>query len=186
MSEVSRSAATCEADRFDFIVRLKPDRARIELFGELDSVTVPRLGRRIDGLLGRFEHLELDLTHLEFLGSAGITLFAGTATRAGGCGTVTLLHPRRGVQRILGAVTLPACVHIEAAPFLDGADRLHDQLERAIVSRASIEQAQGVIAEQAGVEMAEASSAMRAYARDANLRLTEVAATIVASQRSPD
>ena len=38
-----------------------------------------------------------------------------------------------------------------------------------------IEQAKGVIAERAGARLAEAFSRLRAYARNRNLRLTEVA-----------
>jgi len=38
-----------------------------------------------------------------------------------------------------------------------------------------IEQAKGVISERAGVDLAEAFSRLRAYARNHNLRLTDVA-----------
>jgi len=43
-----------------------------------------------------------------------------------------------------------------------------------------IEQAKGVVAERAGVDLAEAFSRLRAYARDGNLRLTDVAQAAVA------
>ena len=53
--------------------------------------------------------------------------------------------------------------------------RVNEQLTRALESRVVIEQAKGVIAERAGIDMAEAFSRLRRYARNHNLRLTDVA-----------
>ena len=55
------------------------------------------------------------------------------------------------------------------------AQRLNEQLSAALTSRVVIEQAKGVISERAGVDLAEAFSRLRAYARNHNLRLTDVA-----------
>jgi GAF domain-containing protein len=55
------------------------------------------------------------------------------------------------------------------------AERLNEQLSAALTSRVVIEQAKGVISERAGVDLAEAFSQLRAYARNHNLRLTDVA-----------
>ena len=55
------------------------------------------------------------------------------------------------------------------------AQRLNEQLSGALTSRVVIEQAKGVIAERAGVSLAEAFSRLRSYARNNNLRLTDVA-----------
>jgi GAF domain-containing protein len=55
------------------------------------------------------------------------------------------------------------------------AQRLNDQLSAALTSRVVIEQAKGVISERAGVDLAEAFSRLRAYARNHNRRLTDVA-----------
>jgi GAF domain-containing protein len=52
---------------------------------------------------------------------------------------------------------------------------LNEQLSHALTSRISIEQAKGVIAERAGIELAEAFSRLRRYARNNNRRLTDVA-----------
>jgi GAF domain-containing protein len=52
---------------------------------------------------------------------------------------------------------------------------LNDQLSHALTSRVAIEQAKGVIAERAGIDLAEAFSRLRRYARNKNLRLTNVA-----------
>jgi GAF domain-containing protein len=55
------------------------------------------------------------------------------------------------------------------------AQRLNEQLSAALTSRVVIEQAKGVISERAGVDLAEAFSRLRAYARNGSHRLTEVA-----------
>jgi GAF domain-containing protein len=55
------------------------------------------------------------------------------------------------------------------------AQRLNEQLSGALTSRVVIEQAKGVISERAGVSLAEAFSRLRTFARQRNLRLTDVA-----------
>jgi GAF domain-containing protein len=60
------------------------------------------------------------------------------------------------------------------------AQRVNEQLSAALTSRVVIEQAKGVVAERAGVDLAEAFSRLRAYARDRNLRLTDVAEAAIA------
>jgi GAF domain-containing protein len=59
------------------------------------------------------------------------------------------------------------------------ARRLNEQLSGALTSRIVIEQAKGVLAERAGVDLAEAFSRLRSYARSNNLRLTDVAMAVV-------
>jgi len=65
------------------------------------------------------------------------------------------------------------------------ARRLNEQLSSALTSRVIIEQAKGVLSERAGIDLAEAFSRMRAYARDHNLRLTDVAQAAVAGTLDP-
>jgi hypothetical protein len=60
------------------------------------------------------------------------------------------------------------------------AQRVNEQLSSALTSRVVIEQAKGVVAARAGVDLAEAFSRLRAYARDSHLRLTDVAQAAVA------
>ncbi len=55
------------------------------------------------------------------------------------------------------------------------AQRLNEQLSAALTSRVVIEQAKGVISERATVDLAEAFYRLRRYARNRNLRLTDVA-----------
>jgi GAF domain-containing protein len=57
--------------------------------------------------------------------------------------------------------------------------RVNEQLTQALSSRVVIEQAKGVIAERAGIDITEAFARLRLHARNNNLRLTEVAQTAV-------
>ena len=63
--------------------------------------------------------------------------------------------------------------------------RVNEQLTGALESRVVIEQAKGVIAERAGVDLAEAFSRLRRYARNHNLRLTDVAQSAVDGTLDP-
>ena len=65
------------------------------------------------------------------------------------------------------------------------AQRLNEQLSAALTSRVVIEQAKGVLAERAGVDLAEAFSRLRAYARSSNLRLTDVAQAVIDGALNP-
>ena len=65
------------------------------------------------------------------------------------------------------------------------AQRLNEQLSAALTSRVVIEQAKGVISERAGIDLAEAFSRLRAYARNGNLRLTDVAQAAVDGTLDP-
>src|SRR6266516_3270479 len=65
------------------------------------------------------------------------------------------------------------------------AQRLNEQLSGALTSRVVIEQAKGVISERAGVDLAQAFSRLRAYARSRNLRLTDVARAAIDGTLDP-
>ncbi len=63
--------------------------------------------------------------------------------------------------------------------------RLNEQLSAALTSRVVIEQAKGVIAERADVDLAEAFSRLRSYARNHNRRLTDVARAAIDGTLDP-
>jgi len=65
------------------------------------------------------------------------------------------------------------------------AQRLNEQLSGALNSRVVIEQAKGVISERAGIDLAEAFARLRAYARNGNLRLTDVARAAIDGTLDP-
>ena len=65
------------------------------------------------------------------------------------------------------------------------AQRLNEQLSAALTSRVVIEQAKGVISERAGASLAEAFARLRAYARNNNLRLTDVAQAAIDGTLNP-
>ena len=65
------------------------------------------------------------------------------------------------------------------------AQRLNEQLSAALTSRVVIEQAKGVISERADVDLAEAFARLRAYARNHNLRLTDVAQAAIDGTLDP-
>jgi hypothetical protein len=65
------------------------------------------------------------------------------------------------------------------------AQRLNEQLSSALSSRIVIEQAKGVISERAGTDLAEAFSRLRAYARNGNHRLTDVARAAIDGTLDP-
>jgi GAF domain-containing protein len=65
------------------------------------------------------------------------------------------------------------------------AQRLNEQLSGALTSRVVIEQAKGVISERASVDLAEAFARLRAYARNSNRRLTDVARAAIDGSLDP-
>lgn len=79
-----------------------------------------------------------------------------------------------------------ACISIIQHRTADERQRTNEQLSYALNSRIVIEQAKGIIAERAGVEVSEAFDRLRRYARDHNRRLTDVAhATIDGTLKPP-
>jgi len=65
------------------------------------------------------------------------------------------------------------------------AQRLNEQLSAALMSRVVIEQAKGLISAHTGLNMTEAFSRLRRYARNSQLRLTDVAQTAVDGTLDP-
>src|ERR1700684_386458 len=58
-------------------------------------------------------------------------------------------------------------------------DTLNEQLQTALNSRVIIEQAKGKLAERLGIDMTEAFSILRSYARSRNLRLADLAQAFI-------
>jgi AmiR/NasT family two-component response regulator len=88
-----------------------------------------------------------------------------------------------GLAQALADVASIAIVQDQTAR--DAAIR-EDQLQHALNSRVAIEQAKGMIAERARLDMDAAFALLRAFARGNNRGLTEVAASMVAGTVSVD
>lgn len=66
------------------------------------------------------------------------------------------------------------------------AQRVNEQLSGALASRVVIEQAKGVIAERTGIEIPDAFSRLRTYARSHSLLLADVAQAAIDGTLDPD
>jgi AmiR/NasT family two-component response regulator len=62
---------------------------------------------------------------------------------------------------------------------------LNQQLQHALNSRVVIEQAKGMVAERSGLNIELAFTALRAYARNHNLRLVDVAESVIDGSLAP-
>lgn len=63
---------------------------------------------------------------------------------------------------------------------------LNEQLHHALNSRIAIEQAKGMIAERAGIDMEASFARLRSHARNQNRRLADVAREVVAGELTPE
>ncbi len=78
-----------------------------------------------------------------------------------------------------------AAISILQQRALDESRIVNEQLQHALTSRVVIEQAKGVIFERAGIDMPEAFNRLRAFARENNLRLTDVAQAAIDGTLDP-
>jgi AmiR/NasT family two-component response regulator len=62
---------------------------------------------------------------------------------------------------------------------------INQQLQHALNSRVVLEQAKGMVAERAGLDMEQAFTALRTYARNHNLRLVDVAEAVIGGTLAP-
>jgi anti-anti-sigma factor len=90
------------------VVSTGTTRSAAQLYGELDLITAPRLEGILDQLRGEgHQQITLDLSGLEFLGAAALSVFVRVdqALRATG-GELVLIRPTRMARRILEVTEL--------------------------------------------------------------------------------
>jgi GAF domain-containing protein len=75
-----------------------------------------------------------------------------------------------------------ATIAIIQGRVVGGARETIDQLQNALDTRVSIEQAKGIVAERTKLDLASAFERIRAYARSSNLRLSDVSAQIISGE----
>ena len=91
-----------------------------------------------------------------------------------------------GGLSVVRAMADVATIGLQQERDLERARDVESQLTRALLSRIQIEQAKGIISEQAQVTPDAAFLLLRRYARDRNHRLVEVAAEVVARTTTSD
>lgn len=106
------------------------------------------------------------------------------AVRAKVLGTLNLFMTGPGPLTSSDAVIAQALAHAATLTLLQNqaamdSQRLTGQLQRALNSRVTIEQAKGVISELARVGTDEAFTRLRFYARSHNAKLTDVASAVI-------
>jgi GAF domain-containing protein len=89
-------------------------------------------------------------------------------------------------QRLAQALADVATIGILQQRSVQQGNLVGEQLQQALNSRVIIEQAKGVLAERTGADMTKAFAALRTHARQNNMKLTEVAASVVRGEELSD
>lgn len=115
-SEARVVAYDAERDGLTLVVHGAVPAARVEVAGDLDIGTAPRLAACLTALCGRgYRTVDLDLSRLAFLGAAGLAVFCEATHHLRGCGghlRLVAVSPR--VRRLVALTGLDAVLAVEA------------------------------------------------------------------------
>jgi GAF domain-containing protein len=161
----------------------------LELF-ELQAQQGPCLDAFRTGEPVEHQNLETEAGHWPLFSSAALragfqsALALPLRLRKVTLGALNLLRATRDPMAEADLIVARAFADLAALSILQhratiDAQRLNEQLSAALNSRIVIEQAKGVISERAGVDLTEAFARLRAFARDSNSRLTDVAQSAI-------
>jgi GAF domain-containing protein len=105
-------------------------------------------------------------------------------------GALNLFHVEPGAMPSADVEAAQALADIATIAILQHrasleAQVLNQQLQHALNSRIVVEQAKGMVSERSGLNMELAFSALRTYARNHNLRLADVAASVIDGSLAP-
>ncbi|MBH0122246.1 STAS domain-containing protein [Rhodococcus sp. CX] len=81
--------------------RISGDMVRVAVQGEIDLLNAPALRRYASDRLRPSARMVLDLSEVEFIGSAGLAVFEALEARANQCDARWVLVGKRPVQRLL-------------------------------------------------------------------------------------
>jgi anti-sigma B factor antagonist len=119
-------------DAFAIAIRSRGERVVLQVIGELDIATAPRLHEAVDGVLGDgVRAVAIDLTRTSFLDSSGLRVLGQAANRlpeAGVAVAVVCPSENRGVLRVIELVGLDYALPLVGA--LDQLDALDDDRAR--------------------------------------------------------
>jgi GAF domain-containing protein len=105
-------------------------------------------------------------------------------------GALNLFHVEPGEMREVDVGAAQALADVATIAILQHratleAQVVNQQLQHALNSRIVIEQAKGMVAEEEGLNMEQAFSALRNHARNHNLRLVDVAEAVIGRSLAP-
>ena len=95
-----KAKAPVEADQVR-VRELSASTVLVAAFGEIDAASAEDLSRRIERHLPGYRQLVLDLTRLEFIGTAGYSVLHRMHARCARAGIEWVLVPGREVERLL-------------------------------------------------------------------------------------
>jgi hypothetical protein len=147
----------------------------------------PILNQRLEGTAERWPRFTPGALEAGFVMVSAIPM----RLRGETIGALNMFRSEVGEMREADVVAAQAFADVATIAILQNravneAHVIAEQLTEALNTRVAIEQAKGVVAERRNVDVAEAFTRLRSYARNHNLRLSDVARDVVEGHLSTD